>query len=78
MHLLSGRLLAPCSWKAGVGLHISFEASVNDRSGAYQVEGQVRYGNVGHEKARSFRQHMVMNTEGMDSHLPTPGDTNGC
>ncbi|KAJ4003081.1 hypothetical protein NW752_011743 [Fusarium irregulare] len=42
----------------------------NDRSGAYQVEGQVRYGNVGHEKANAFRQHMVMNTED-DMHFPT-------
>ncbi|KAI9168002.1 ABC multidrug [Paramyrothecium foliicola] len=42
----------------------------NQRDEFQEILGQVRYGNIGHEKAGEFRHQIVMNTED-DLHFPT-------
>ncbi|ESU15374.1 hypothetical protein FGSG_08027 [Fusarium graminearum PH-1] len=56
--------------RPGSGCTSLLKVISNHRSEFNEVQGLLQYGNVGHDTAKEFRHHIVMNTED-DVHFPT-------
>ncbi|UZP36820.1 hypothetical protein NXS19_004636 [Fusarium pseudograminearum] len=56
--------------RPGSGCTSLLKVISNHRGEFDEVQGLVQYGNVGHDTAKEFRHHIVMNTED-DVHFPT-------